>query len=122
MPRFITDRDFVIRSRLWAEKQTPRKVLIDTFSIERDDCLPKDDYVRGEIKKFSFYIEETEVKNELYAIQVVQTDMKGYLPVFLLNSLLPTALKEAKYNYEKYCAGKSKGKRKEFEKMINCRK
>ena len=90
---FVTDRDFVQQRKIWKNFPTKKSHMLHFKSIEHPKCPRKKKYVRAETIISGYYIQDAENGNGSILGIISQTDVKGSIPIFLVNKVAPKASK-----------------------------
>ena len=86
----VTDRDFVQQRKIWKNFPTEKSHMLHFISIDSPSCPINKKCIRAETIISGYYIQDDpdEPGNSILVV-LSQTDIKGNIPVFLVNKFAP---------------------------------
>ena len=104
-PVFIVkNRDFVQQRKIWRNFPTTKSHMLHFISIDTPDCPENKKCIRAETVISGYYMQDDPEEPEHTLLGVLsQTDVKGDIPVFLVNKFAPKSSKSWISSLKKGC-------------------
>jgi len=104
-PVFIVkNRDFVQQRKIWRNFPTTKSHMLHFISIDTPDCPENKKFIRAETVISGYYMQDDPEEPEHTLLGVLsQTDVKGDIPVFLVNKFAPKSSKSWISSLKKGC-------------------
>ena len=104
-PVFIVkNRDFVQQRKIWRNFPTTKSHMLHFISIDTPDCPENKKCIRAETVISGYYMQDDPEEPEHTLLGVLsQTDVKGDIPVFLVNKFAPKSSKSWITSLKKGC-------------------
>ena len=100
----VSDREFVQQRKIWRNFPTTKSHILHFISVDSPECPENKKCVRAETIVSGYYIEEDPDEPGHSIIGVLsQTDVKGNLPIFLVNKFAPKTSKNWIKSLHKGC-------------------
>ena len=101
---FVSDRDFIQQRKVWKNFPTKNSHILHFISVETPECPISEKCVRAETVISGYYMQD-DPENPGHSILGVlsQTDVKGYIPVYLVNKFAPKSTRNWIKNLYKGC-------------------
>ena len=91
---FISDRDFIQQRKVWKNFPTEHSHILHFISVETPECPINKKCVRAETIISGYYIQDDpELPGHSILGILSQTDVKGNIPVYLVNKFAPKSAK-----------------------------
>ena len=91
---FISDRDFIQQRKVWKNFPTDKSHMLHFISVETPECPVTKKYVRAETIISGYYIQDDPDKPGHSILGILsQTDIKGSIPIYLVNKFAPGSTK-----------------------------
>lgn len=92
-PAFVSDRDFVQQRKIWKNFPNDKSHILHFKSVNHPKCPRNKKYVRAETIISGYYIQDKgNGKDSILGI-ISQTDVRGAIPIWLVNKVAPKASK-----------------------------
>lgn len=91
---FISDRDFIQQRKVWKTFPSEKSHMLHFISIDTPECPITKKYVRAETVISGYYMQDDpdEPGHSILGI-LSQTDIKGNIPVYLVNKFAPGSVR-----------------------------
>ena len=100
----VDDRDFVQQRKIWKNFPTEKSHILHFISIDTPACPVNKKYVRAETVISGYYMQDDPDEPSHCIIGIIsQTDIKGKIPVFLVNKFAPKSSKSWIKSLHKGC-------------------
>ena len=100
----VSDREFVQQRKIWRNFPTTKSHMLHFISVDSPECPENKKCVRAETIVSGYYIEDDPDEQGHSIIGVLsQTDVKGNLPIFLVNKFAPKSSKNWIKSLHKGC-------------------
>ena len=101
---FVSDREFVQQRKMWKHFPTNKSHILHFISVENPSCAKNKKCVRAETIISGYYMQDDPDEPGHSILGVLsQTDLKGNLPIFLVNKIAPKASKNWVKSLHKGC-------------------
>ncbi len=100
----VKNRDFVQQRKIWRNFPTTKSHMLHFISIDTPDCPVNKKCIRAETVISGYYMQDDPEEPEHTLLGVLsQTDIKGDIPVFLVNKFAPKSSKSWITSLKKGC-------------------
>ena len=100
----VSDREFVQQRKIWRNFPTSKSHMLHFISVDSPECPENKKCVRAETIVSGYFIEDDPDEPGHSIIGVLsQTDVKGNLPIFLVNKFAPKSSKNWIKSLHKGC-------------------
>lgn len=101
---FVSDRDFVQKRKIWRDFPTKESIILHFKSVDHHLCPEKPKFVRAETVISGYFIKTISLNPIKTLVSIIsQTDIKGSIPNWLVNSASQKAPREWVNNLIKGC-------------------
>ena len=100
----VSDREFVQQRKIWRNFPTAKSHMLHFISVDSPECPLNKKCIRAETIVSGYFIEDDPDEPGHSIIGVLsQTDVKGYIPIFLVNKFAPKSSKNWIKSLKKGC-------------------
>lgn len=101
---FITNRDFVQKRKIWKDFPDSDSTILHFKSVEHKLCPAKPKFIRADTVISGYFIKTLSTSPMKTLVSIIsQTDIRGAIPTWLVNSVAQKAPKEWVNNLMKGC-------------------